>query len=316
MAKHGRGPGAAGRHPLGAAERRQPGLWIAALLPGLLLGLLLGGAPARGEPRLAVFVTLPPQKYFVERIAGERVEVTVLVPPGADAHTYEPHPRQMAALERARLYFAVGDPFEAVWLPKFRAANPRLRVVRTDAGVDKLPSGPEPGAHDPGRGQAPPDPHIWLSPALVRIQAGQILEGLTQADPAHRDDYAAGYTRFLRELDALDAELRALFRDLGAAREFMVFHPAWGYFARDYGLVQVAIEAQGKSPTPRRLRELIEHAKERKINVIFAQPQRSAKAAETIARAIGGRVEIADDLASDWADNLLAVAGKVRAALR
>ena len=191
---------------------RAAATWGAA---GVLLAAgLLGGAPVHAQAPLPVTVTLLPQRYFVERIGGPRVRVTVMVPPGADAHTYEPRPRQMAELSRSRLYIAVGDPFESVWLPKFKAANPNLPVVNTDAGIEKLPMADDDDEHDhahpvPGKAEAPEglrDPHIWLSPPLVKIQAAHIRDGLVGADPTHRADYEANHVRFLQELDALDTE--------------------------------------------------------------------------------------------------------------
>jgi zinc transport system substrate-binding protein len=300
-------------------------------LTALLALALPATASVFAAERIPVAVTLLPQQYFVERVGGDRVEVTVIVPPGADAHTYEPKPRQMAALAKARAYFAVGDPFEDVWLAKLKGVNRDMTVVHTDAGIEKLPMevhdehaeahGHAPGGaeeqHEGGRHEEGlHDPHIWLSPPLVKIQARHIRDGLIALDGANRAAYEEGFRRFSAELDALDAELRALFKDLGTGREFMIFHPAWGYFAQAYGLVQVPVEAQGKSPRPAQLAALIDHARRRGIKAIFVQPQRSTRAAETIAQAIGGAVVVADDLAPDWAENLRRVARQVRAAAR
>jgi zinc transport system substrate-binding protein len=291
---------------------------------GLLLVAGLFGT-AHAQAPLPVTVTLLPQRFFVERIGGPHVRVTVMVPPGADAHTYEPRPRQMAELSRSRLYFAVGDPFESIWLAKFKAANRELPVVNTDAGIEKLPMTDDddehghahPAASGAGSQAGLRDPHIWLSPPLVKIQAAHIRDGLVGADPAHRADYEANYGRFVQELDALDGELRGIFQDLKPGqREFMIFHPAWGYFAQAYGLVQAPIEVHGKDPRPAQLARLIDHARERGIRAIFVQPQRSTRAAETIAKAIGGAVVVADDLAPDWAENLRRVAVKMRDAAR
>jgi zinc transport system substrate-binding protein len=286
---------------------------------------LFSGVPAQAQAPLPVTVTLLPERYFVERIGGAHVRVAVMVPPGADAHTYEPRPRQMADLSRSRLYFAVGDPFETVWLAKFKAANRNLPVVNTDAGIEKLPMTDDDDEHGQadrvlGRAETPAglrDPHIWLSPPLVKIQAAHIRDGLVGADPGRRADYEANHARFVKELDALDAELRGIFKDLKhGQREFMIFHPAWGYFAQAYGLVQTPIEVHGKDPRPAQLAQLIDHARKRGIRAIFVAPQRSTRAAETIAKAIGGAVVIADDLAPDWAENLRRVAVKMRDAAR
>jgi len=150
---------------------------------------------------------------------------------------------------------------------------------------------------------------------LVKIQVRNILQGLMDIDPANRTTYMANYKRFLEDIEKLDMEFRDIFIDR-AGLEFMVFHPAWGYFAKAYGIRQVPVEIEGKEPKPAQLQELIAHAKDRGIKVIFVQPQISVKSAETIAKAIGGQVMIADPLAGNWMDNLKRLADHFRAALR
>jgi len=290
----------------------------------LALGAALGVCPAAwaGE-RLEVTVSIPPQRYFVQRIGGELVAVSVMVGPGASPATYEPKPRQMAALTRSRIYFTIGVPFEKTWLPKIRAANPEIKIVRTEAGIEKVPlaahrsHGQEPEDSDhPADRHGVLDPHVWLSPPLVVLQARQILTALSQADPAHADIFRANYGKFINDIVDLDTELLGLFAGRPGKGRFLVFHPAWGYFARAYNLAQVPIEVEGKAPKAAQLRDLITQAKESGIRVIFVQPQFSAKEAEVIARAIGGRVVPLDPLAEDWLGNLRRVAAEFREVLR
>ena len=285
-----------------------------------LLVALFFSLPAAALDRIPVFVSIAPQKYFVQQIGKDRVEVGVMVPPGADPHTYEPRPRQMVAISRARAYFAVGVALEKKWLHKFAAANPQMAVVHTDSGIEKLPlsaSGHQTGAghavdHQSASGL---DPHIWLSPPLVKIQARAISAALQEIDPAHRSVYRANLLEFDAALDRLDAELKiALAGKQGLA--FMVFHPSWGYFAHAYGLRQIAVEFEGKEPKAAHLKELIELARDRGIRVVFAQPQFSSKSAELIAGEIGGRVAFADPMAGDWAANLRQLADELKAALK
>ncbi|RPJ74752.1 MAG: cation ABC transporter substrate-binding protein, partial [Desulfobacteraceae bacterium] len=207
------------------------------------------------------------------------------------------------------------------------------RIVRTDAGIEKIvladhhheekghthshgtkkASHSHSGqAHRHEQGQGP-DPHVWLSPPLVKIQAGHIAEALAAVDSANRTRYEENLAGFLREIDALDAELRAMFVGSPGAR-FMVFHPSWGYFAKAYGLEQVPIEIEGKDPKPAQLIELIHSARGQGIRVVFVQPQFSAKSAEMVAREIGGQVVAADPLAENWAENLREVGRKFKAA--
>jgi zinc transport system substrate-binding protein len=294
--------------------------------------ILWAGAGA-AEERLTVCVSILPQKYFVEKIGGDLVDVHVMVQPGESPATYEPKPRQMTDLVKTEIYFAIGVPFEDAWLPKISEVNPNLQVVHTDNGIEKIPmetsrrhgSGAE---HDDAdeeqesidaadsHGHGGLDPHIWLSPALVKRQAQNILAAIGEKDPSHANVYEANLRNFISEIDALDARLKEMFSGLRQPARFMVFHPSWGYFARAYGLDQIPIEIEGKDPKPAQLKELIEHAREEEIRVIFVQPQFSAKSAELIAREIGGRVAVADPLAEDWAGNLLNVAEVFRASLK
>jgi zinc transport system substrate-binding protein len=279
--------------------------------------------------KASVFVSIVPQRYFVEKIGGDLVDVSVMVQPGASPATYEPKPNQMAALSRAKIYFAVGVPFEMVWLKRFLELNPSLVVVHTETGIEKIPmKGPhlpvEVGAsaretrHPKRQGDhhGMRDPHVWLSPPLVMLQARHILTALLEVDPAHSSVYEANFRRFMIEIIDLDAEIRGLLSGQRKGVRFMVFHPAWGYFADAYGLEQIPIEVEGKEPKPQDLRYFVESARDLRTKVIFVQPQFSTKSAETIAKAIGGQVVFADPLSPDWAENLRAQAAKFKSASR
>ena len=279
----------------------------------IVFWILTGLTPWAGAgERLPVFVSIPPQAYFVQQIGGDRVDVQVMVEPGADPHTYEPKPQQMVALSRAVLYFAVGIEFETAKLDKLTAINPGMKVIHTDHGIMKRPMATHDGhqaddAHGHGHHPDTLDPHIWLSPPLVMLQARSILTALRAADPAHGPVYETRYREFILELVDLDADLRTAFDGLKGS-PFMVFHPSWGTFAHTYGLNQVPIEIEGKSPKPAQLKTLIEHARSNRIQVVFVQPQFSSRSARQISRAIDGRVVAVDPLARDWATNLRHVA--------
>ena len=275
----------------------------------LTYGLAASGWAAE---RASVFVSIAPQVYFVQQIGKDLVDVHVLVEPGADPHTYEPKPQQMVALSKAVLYFAIGIEFETAKLAKITAVNPRMQVVHTDHGIMKPPMATHDDhdakdGHGEDRHQGGLDPHIWLSPPLVMLQARSILTALQVVDPAHRSTYEANYRAFILDVVDLDAQLRATFDGLKGS-PFMVFHPSWGTFAHTYGLKQVPIEVEGKSPKPAQLKELIQRARSSRIKVIFVQPQFSSKSAQQLSKAIGGRVAVVDPLAQDWANNLRQVA--------
>ena len=297
----------------------------------IAMTLLVAGSAAG---KVAVFVSIMPQKYFVQQIGKNLVDVRVMVHPGANPATYEPKPRQMAAIAKTHIYFSVGVPFENVWLNKIASSNPNMMVVQTDHGIQKAPmvdhhhhekaadhqktdqQHNNEGEHDENRRNTGIlDPHIWLSPPLVMIQARTMATTLQTVDPAHRSDYEANYNAFISEISKLDTELKNIFSG-NHGLQFMVFHPAWGYFADTYGLKQIPVEIEGKNPKPAQLKSLIKFANTNDIDVIFVQPQFSAKSAEVIARGIGGQVVVADPLAPDWAANLRKVGREIKAALR
>lgn len=253
-------------------------------------------ATAAAAGPLNVTVSILPQKYFVERVGGELVKVNVMVAPGASPATYEPKPEQMAALAQADAYVSIGVPFEKAWLEKFQAANANMKMVDTTQGIERKAT-PDGGF----------DPHIWLAPSLVQIQAQTIYEALVELDGTHKDTYKANLDAFLADIEKLNQEIRAALAP-ATAKKFIVFHPAWGYFARDYGLEQVPIEVGGQEPSVQELAKLIELAKKENIKVVFVQPEFSQEEAKTIAQEIGGRVVPIDALNPDWLTNLKAVA--------
>lgn len=287
---------------------------------------------AADKGKLPVFVSIVPQQYFVQQIGKDLVDVQVMVKPGANPATYEPRPQQMADLSKTKVYFAIGVPFENAWLGRIADSNPNMRVIHTERGIEKLamkahhhhddPAEHHDGehhgeaAHDEGHHEhAALDPHIWLSPPLVKIQARNILTALQEADPAHRSVYEANFKAFTARIDQLDTDLKNILAGKKGL-QFMVFHPAWGYFADAYGLKQLPIEIEGKAPKPAQLKELIQHAREDGIKMIFVQPQFSSQSAEVVAREIDGQVAFVDPLAEDWMANLRQVAVKFQAALK
>lgn len=277
--------------------------------------LVLSAPPAHcaGEKMMTV-VSIMPQKYFVRKIGGEHVRVKAMVRPGASPATYEPTPVQMVKLTEAEVYFAIGVPFENSWLPKINEINPEIKLVKTHKGVGKLPVQVKQNQKENTQGIL--DPHIWLSPALVRIQAENIRDGLIRADPKNKKDYMRNFAAFAREINEVDEKLLQMFCDNPGKNRFMVFHPSWGYLARSYGLRQLAIERGGKSPGPRLLSAMVQEAKDMGIETVFVQPQFSAKSARVIADEINGEVVKIDPLAEDWEKNLLQAAEKIQKALR
>ncbi|AAS95821.1 metal ABC transporter solute-binding protein, Zn/Mn family [Nitratidesulfovibrio vulgaris] len=298
---------------------------LAVLALALCLTMVTPVIVSAADAPLQISVSIPPQKYFVERIGGDLVRTTVMVPPGADPHTYEPKPSQLRGLSGSRIYFSIGAPFEDAWLARIvAAAGPSLSVVPMHKGVTLLPAAAplhsdeaehaegkehheDHHAHADGHGHdhGTTDPHVWLSPMLVRHMSLAIRDALAKADPAHAATYRANYDRFAADIDAMDKKFADLFAALPQdRRRFLVFHPSWNYFAHNYGLTELSIEVEGREPSPRQLRAIIDLARRERITTIFVQPQFSRRAAQTIATEIGARLVDADPLAEDWAANL------------
>ncbi|MEN2996152.1 MAG: zinc ABC transporter substrate-binding protein [Acetomicrobium sp.] len=277
---------------------------IKILLLFLSISLFLGKntsafADTFADSERIAFVSVPPIAYFVEKIGGETIRVESLINPGDDPHVYEPKPKQMADLSKARLYFSTNFPFERNLLTKIKATNPNLTITNTGYGISYM----EDAAHKGHEGEDGFDPHIWTSPLNAFKIAENIYRGLVSANPEEVEIYRKNYLELLRSIAKLDEEL---WERSKSAREmkFLVFHPAWSYFARDYGLIQVPVEQEGKEPKGAQLSRLIEDAKKEGIKVLFVSPQHSKRSAKTIADAIGAKIVEIDPLSKKWDESL------------
>jgi zinc transport system substrate-binding protein len=272
-------------------------------------------APVLAADPIAVAVSVLPQKYIVKAIGGDRITVTVMVPPGASPEVYEPKPSQLRALAANRLYFSIGVPFETAWLPRFAGVSPTLRFVPMHRGLHLPESGHKPqGGHTHGVSD---DPHLWTSPPMVRLMAATIAKSLTATDPQFAPAYAANYARFAKRINVLDSQILDLFADIPPARRrFLVVHPAWSHFANAYGLEQVAIETDGKEPGPRGLAKTIAAARRGDLRTVFVQPDFPTRTAAVFSKALGAHQVAITPLAANWPQNILEVARKIRASLK
>ena len=266
------------------------------------------------EP-IPVFVSILPQKYFVERIGGEQVKVEVMVNPGESPATFNPNPKKMSLLSQAKLYFSIGVPFETIWIDRIQSIHSNLQFVPLhDEAHDK--SGTDQGHGHPSRhSHGSSDPHIWTSPAKVKLMAKKIKETLVRAEPQKEKYFEANLRAFHNDLDALDRDIREILVRSDNHR-FLVFHPAWSYFAEDYGLEQISIEDGGKEPGARTLQKIIEKGKKLGIKVIFVQKQFSLSIAKKIAKMIGATVREMDPLAEDYLENMRLTATAISGALQ
>jgi len=283
----------------------------------LLLAPVLGCRGDSAPPiagKLLVGVTIIPHAWLVQQIGGEHVAVVTLVRPGESAELYQPTDAQITRLMGASLYFCTGMPLESG--RGFRAirSSGKVQLVdlrqgielhemagHADHGEGTPVSGDDHrapatrGTGDPYRGK---DPHVWVSPRLLKVQAQTVAQSLAQIDPGHRPEYLQNLSALHQRLDELDATLRKTLAPL-RGRAMLVFHSAWSYFAEDYGLREIAIETEGKEPSDRELTGLQRLARKEGVQVVFLQRQTAGRAAKALAEAIGARTEVLDDLADD-----------------
>ena len=277
----------------------------------LMPALLQAGEPVR------VIVGIDPQLYFVKQLGGELVTVTSLLLSGSFHGVYEPNAAQMKKLSEAQMFVRNREKYEEAWWSKIQAANQEMLVVDAPAGLEFLKEHnhhDEQDAEEDETKEAGDDPHVWLSPRLAKIQIEHIYEGLITVDPENEAAYASNKHGLLKAVDELDRKIRAQLAELDT-RTFMVFHPAWSYFAAEYDLKQIAIEAEGKEPSAAELAEFIKIAQEEQVKVIFVQPQTSSRTANIIAKQIGAKVELLDPMSADWLKNLRRTAEALSSAL-
>jgi len=289
---------------------------ILTVLAVFLLSLFVPAAAeaATSTLRLEIFASILPQKFFIEKLVGDLANVEVMVGPGMSPHTYEPLPQQMSRISRARLFFTIGVPFEKTLEKKLQAVCPDLKIVATNHNVEyrMMESSDQTHVHSESctHGHGEPDPHIWLDPHQVMVQAVNIAEALKENMPDHRSQIEARLASFTIELQQLSDELAGILEPV-KGQTMLVFHPAFGYFADRFGLKQLAVEIEGKEPGPRQLAELIRKCRKENIHLIFVQQQFPVAAANTVAEAINGAVVPIDPLAEDYFNNLRYIAAAV-----
>lgn len=322
------------------------GIAIAIAIAWSLLAIGVGcdryvASATSSHQKPCLFVSVLPQAYLAERIANDHFPVEVMVGPGQSPHVFEPTTRQMTALGHARLYFTTGIPFEQTLVEKIGPTFKSLRFVDTTAGLTLRP-GEDCGhdhaadvAHDHAADEhdhahhdhddhghahddhhhGAPDPHVWLNPLYAEHQARLMMDALIVIDPTNAPAYQRNFAALSADLRAADTRIAAALAPF-KGRTFFVFHPAYGYFADRYGLIQTPVEEAGKEPSARGLVALIERAKSSGVKLIFVQPQFPTKCAEAVAEAIGGAVMPMDDLARDYLGNLNDMADKISRALQ
>jgi zinc transport system substrate-binding protein len=255
-----------------------------------LSALAISCGPTGGaSDKIGVAVSIVPLADFVENVGEDKVDVTVMVPPGASPHTYDPKPSQLVEVSEAEIYVKVGSgvDFELAWMDKIIKVNSNMLVLDSSQGIELI-----------GK-----DPHIWNSPVNAKIMVENICDGLIQVDPDNADFYTENMNDYLKELDIVDGYIRYKL-DRFTNRAFLIYHPAFAYFAAEYGLTQLAVEHGGKEPTPQVMQDCIDKANQYNLQYVFVAPQFATEYCEAIAREIGGQTASMDPLAENYIANM------------
>lgn len=254
-----------------------------------------------------VLVSVAPHKFFVEKVAGNTVNVVLMVPAGASSHSYEPTPRQMVNAGKAEMWFLLGEPFETKAIKALKSYNSNLELIDMRQNLSLLSDQCHNHDHHHHHHHHCSDPHIWLSPKMAKIQAETIAYALMEKYPENKQLYEQNLAAFQKELDQLDQTIQQVLSPL-QNRAIMVSHPAYAYFARDYGLTQLSIEFEGKDPTPKQLNTVLSDAKNNNIKTIFVQHQYSNKAANLVAKELQAKIVDLDPYSENYMETLLHIA--------
>lgn len=248
-------------------------------------------AQENATDKINVATTIAPLAEFVRAVGADRVAVTVVVPPGAEPHTFEPTPSLMVDMSKADLYVMNGAGLE-FWIDRLLQANKDMTVIDSSKGIDLI-----------SESEDEMDPHIWISLKNAAVQVQNICSGLIQVDPANKDYYSQNRDSYLEQLKALDEELNSSFT-ASKKKIFVVHHPAWTYFARDYALEQVPLMENEKEPGPKYLSQVIDLARQNNITTVFIEPEFNPKSAEVIAKEMNASIKTLDPLAADYLNNM------------
>lgn len=268
--------------------------------------------------KLNVVVSILPEKTFLKAIGGDKVNVDLMVRPGNSPHTYEPKPSQMKAISKANIYFAIDVEFEDTWLAKFQSINPGMSIVDLDQNIIKIPM--QKHAHHEGYEHHTEheehehhglDPHIWTNTQNVKIMAKTIFDTLVKNDPQNKNYYKTHYEKFLKEITNTENTITSILKDTQDGTKFMVFHPSWGYFAKQFHLQQFTIEIEGKKPKPKQITYLLEEAKEENVKAIFTSPEFNENIAKQIANELQIPVIKVSPLNPKWSENLINLAKSI-----
>jgi len=276
-----------------------------------ILLLISCNSQGNNSNKKTITVSIPPFKYFIEAIGSEDFNVNVMVPAGANPHIYEPIPGQIAALRKSVAFISDGYlGFEMTWLDRFYETNRSMKRLSLGDHIDLIKAvGHSDNGHIEGA-----DPHYWVSPTCAMVMAISVKDLLCELKPENREKYEQNYSKLIETISVIDQKAKDLFSGL-KGRSFMIFHPTLGYFARDYGLNQIAVENEGKEPTPSTLKDLIDNARSQNLKVIFVQKEYDTRNARAIASETGSVIETIDPLSENWPGSMMEIINEVHKSL-
>ena len=252
-----------------------------------------------------ITVSILPQKTFVEKIAGDDFEVNVLIPSGASPAAYTLLPSQLKEISRSVVWFRIGYiGFEYSWKEKIEQANTNMKVIDLSEGLDLITDEKE--QHGDHIHMGGVDPHVWMSPILVKQMAKRIADVLTDLNPDKGADYKVNYLKFVKEIDQLNIQIKNALSEF-EGEKIIVYHPSLSYYARDYGLVQYSLEPGGKETTPKHMANIVDIANKENIKIIYIQSEFDREHARVFAEEINGEVIQVWPLNPAWEDNLLEI---------
>lgn len=277
-------------------------------LYSVMLFLVSCGSPGTKVGERVITVSIPPFKYFVEAVADSDFTVNVMLPPGADHHSWEPLPRQITALAGSEAFIINGHlGFEYAWMERFREVNPGMKITDLSRGISLIEPVAKAYHSGPGHEDEGVDPHYWISPKEAYIMAATVRDLVTELNPSQAERYALNYYRLIARITEVDSVVTRLLED-ASSRTFMIFHPALAYLARDYGLEQISFEDEGKSPSPARMKELVDLTREKGIKIIFIQAEYDLKSAQVIAEETGAKLIKIDPMNPEWGKAVVDIA--------
>ncbi len=292
---------------------------IITLIITLLLSLMFCNPVSRAPDKLVISVSILPQKYFIERIAGDLVEVNVLIPPGASPATYEPSISQLSKLTQSSVYMRIGYvEFELSWMDKISGVNPDMKIIDLSAGIDLISeeglNEKDEHEHLHGHAHGGINPHIWMSTTNSKIIAKNIYNELIQHLPDEREMIEDRFNNLIQDLDSVHYSLLQILSGQ-ENNSFMIYHPALSYFAREFYLEQFSLEIGGKTPSPAHMKWMIDLGREKKISAIFLQKQFDQKNAEVLAKEIGAKIVQFNPLDPDWQGQMFYIANQLSSTL-